>query len=46
MNYRIESLLSARLFLFPQHDQGRLYFLSNITGHISLYVHEFGWFSP
>ena len=46
MNYRIESLLSARLFLFAQHDQGRLYFLSNITGHISLYAINHGGSVP
>jgi pimeloyl-ACP methyl ester carboxylesterase len=46
MNYRIESLLSARLFLFPQHDRGRLYFLSNISGHLSLYGMNFGGSVP
>ena len=35
---RIESLLSARLFLEPQLAGGRVYFLSNLSGHISLYV--------
>jgi len=34
---RIESLLSARLFLEPQLAQGRLTFLSNLSGHLSLY---------
>jgi pimeloyl-ACP methyl ester carboxylesterase len=38
MDYQIESLLSARLFLFPQYDQRKLYFLSNFSGHNSLYV--------
>jgi pimeloyl-ACP methyl ester carboxylesterase len=46
MNYRIESLMSARLFLFPQHDQGRIYFLSNISGHLSLYSMKFGGSVP
>jgi pimeloyl-ACP methyl ester carboxylesterase len=35
---RIESLLSARLFLEPQLADGRVYFLSNLSGHLSLYV--------
>jgi dipeptidyl aminopeptidase/acylaminoacyl peptidase len=34
---RIESLLSARLFLEPQLLDGRLYFVSNLSGHLSLY---------
>lgn len=34
---RIESLLSARLFLSPQWAGDHLYFLSNLSGHISLY---------
>jgi pimeloyl-ACP methyl ester carboxylesterase len=34
---RIESLLSARLFLEPQLAGGRLYFVSNISGHLSLF---------
>ena len=35
---RIEALLSARLFLEPQLVEGRLYFISNLSGHLSLYV--------
>jgi pimeloyl-ACP methyl ester carboxylesterase len=35
---RIESLLSARLFVEPQLAGGRLYFVSNLPGHLSLYV--------
>ncbi len=35
---RIESLLSARLFLEPQLADGRLYFVSNLSGHLSLYA--------
>jgi pimeloyl-ACP methyl ester carboxylesterase len=46
MNNRIESLMSARLFLFPQHDQGRIYYLSNISGHLSLYAMKFGGSVP
>jgi len=42
----IQSLLSARLFLFPQHEQGRLYFLSNISGRLSLYVMDDGGSIP
>jgi pimeloyl-ACP methyl ester carboxylesterase len=34
---RIESLLSARLFLEPQLADGRLYFVSNLSGQLSLY---------
>jgi pimeloyl-ACP methyl ester carboxylesterase len=35
---RIESLLSARLFLEPQIADGRVYFISNLSGHLSLYA--------
>ncbi len=35
---RIESLLSARLFVEPQLTAGRLYFISNLSGHLSLYA--------
>jgi dipeptidyl aminopeptidase/acylaminoacyl peptidase len=35
---RIEALLSARLFLEPQLADGRLYFISNLSGHMSLYA--------
>ena len=35
---RIEALLSARLFLEPQLAEGRVYFISNLSGHLSLYV--------
>jgi len=35
---RIESLLSARLFLEPQLAEGRIYFVSNLSGHLSLYA--------
>ena len=34
---RIEALLSARLFLEPQLAEGRVYFISNLSGHLSLY---------
>jgi len=35
---RIESLLSARLFLEPHLAAGRLYFISNLSGHLSLFA--------
>jgi pimeloyl-ACP methyl ester carboxylesterase len=35
---RIESLLSARLFVQPQLRRGRLYFLSNLSGRLSLFA--------
>ena len=35
---RIESLLSARLFVSPQLADGRLYFISNLSGRLSLYA--------
>ena len=46
MKYRIESLLSARLFLFAQHVDGRIYFLSNLSGHLSLYAMDYGGSVP
>ena len=35
---RIESLLSARLFVEPQLADDRLTFVSNLSGHLSLYA--------
>jgi pimeloyl-ACP methyl ester carboxylesterase len=35
---RIESLLSARLFLEPQLADGRLYFISSLPGQLSLFA--------
>ena len=35
---RIESLLSARLFVEPELTEGRLYFISNLSGLLSLYA--------
>ena len=35
---RIEALLSARLFLEPQLTDGRLYFISNLGGALSLFA--------
>lgn len=43
---RIESLLSARLFLSPQLVGERLYFLSNMSGRISLYAMDLGGSVP
>ena len=37
-SFRIESLLAARLFLSPQLVGDRIYFLSDLSGRISLYV--------
>jgi pimeloyl-ACP methyl ester carboxylesterase len=46
MSLRIESLLSARLFVVPQFIDGRIYFLSNLTGHLSLYAMYYGGSVP
>ncbi len=46
MSYRVESLMSARLFMFPQHVAGRIYFVSNLSGHLSLYVMSYGGSVP
>lgn len=35
---RLEALLSARLHVQPQLKNGRLYFLSNLSGRLSLYA--------
>ena len=35
---RIESLLSARLFVEPQLSEDRITFVSNLSGHLSLYA--------
>jgi dipeptidyl aminopeptidase/acylaminoacyl peptidase len=35
---RIESLLSARMFLEPRLADGRLYFISSLSGHLSLFA--------
>src|SRR5258706_15527542 len=46
MSPRIESLLSARLFIFPQFAAERIYFLSNLSGHLSLYAMNYGGSVP
>jgi pimeloyl-ACP methyl ester carboxylesterase len=43
---RIESLLSARLFLVPQTVGKRIYFISNLSGRLSLYVMDRGGSVP
>src|SRR3954462_5635095 len=43
---KIESLLSARSFLSPQLVDDRLYFISNISGHYSLYRMNYGGSVP
>src|SRR5688572_13638280 len=43
---RIESFLSARLFVVPQLVEDRLYFLSNLSGHLSLYAMDYGGSVP
>ncbi len=43
---RIESFLSARLFLSPQLVDKRIYFISNSSGHMSLYSMEYGGSVP
>jgi pimeloyl-ACP methyl ester carboxylesterase len=40
--FRIESLLAARLFLAPQVVGQRLYFISNLSGRLSLYAMPVG----
>lgn len=37
-HFRIESLLAARLFLVPQLVDGRIYFISDLSGRLSLYA--------
>ncbi len=44
--YRIESLLSARLFLVPQVAGERIFFLSNMSGRLSLYAMDAGGSVP
>jgi pimeloyl-ACP methyl ester carboxylesterase len=44
--YRIEALLSARIFLRPELVEDRIFFLSNISGHNSLYAMDHGGSVP
>ena len=43
---QIESFLSARLFLSPQLVDDRIYFVSNLSGHMSLYAMDYGGSVP
>jgi len=43
---RIESILSARLFLVPQAVGNRVFFVSNLGGHLSLYAMNRGGSVP
>jgi hypothetical protein len=36
--FKVESLLAARLFLAPQLAGGRIYFVSDLSGRLSLYA--------
>ncbi len=44
--YRIESLLSARLFLVPQVVGDQIYFISNLNGRNNLYTMKLGGSVP
>ncbi len=46
MTARIESFLSARLHLSPQLAGDRIYFISNLSGHLSLYAMYYGGSVP
>ncbi len=46
MSYRVESLMSARLFVVPQHADHKVFFLSNLSGRLSLYSMKFGGSVP
>ncbi len=45
-NAQIESMLSARLFLVPQIVGERVFFVSNLSGHLSLYAMDKGGSVP
>ncbi len=45
-HFKIESLLSARLFLSPQLVDNRIYFMSNLSGRIGLYAMDKGGSVP
>jgi pimeloyl-ACP methyl ester carboxylesterase len=44
--FRIESLLTARLFVAPQLNRDRLFFISNLSGQMSLYAMDYGGSVP
>ena len=46
MAYRVESLMSARLFVVPQYANRKIFFLSNLSGHLNLYSMRFSGSVP
>lgn len=46
MEPRIESMLAARLHLAPQLIGERIFFISNLSGHLSLYAMHYGGSVP
>jgi len=44
--FNISSMLSARLFQAPKLVKGRIYFISNLSGHLSLYAMDVGGSVP
>jgi predicted peptidase len=44
--YKIESMLSARIFQVPQIVGDRIYFISNLSGRLSLYAMNYGGSVP
>ncbi|MCS7010908.1 MAG: prolyl oligopeptidase family serine peptidase [Anaerolineales bacterium] len=46
MAYRVESFLSARLHLAPQLVGDRIFFVSNLSGKLSLYAMHYGGSVP
>ncbi len=44
--FQISAMLSARTFQFPRLVEGRIYFISNLSGHLSLYAMDYGGSIP
>ncbi len=44
--FQLSALLSARLFQSPKLVDGRIYFISNLSGQLSLYVMDYGGSIP
>lgn len=44
--FKIESFLAARLFISPKLVDGRIYFISNLSGKLSLYAMNYGGSVP
>ncbi len=44
--FQISALLSARLFQSPKLVDGRIYFISNLSGRLSLYAMDYGGSIP